>query len=230
MADFWARMGGVTISDAMVLLETKVGEGRALLEAMARKKAAAALAWERGIAVSERAVEAALRRFYDERGLTGVEAAREWRARHHLKEDAVRSYMREQMLIEAIKNQIVTDAAIEERFRAQARDFRRLDLEEFPFPSEEAARTFIQAVEAGEMEARLGERKRVAESRLPSDVAEAIARADQGTLVGPFLSVQRTHLVYRLVRLIEPCLDEPIRESLREQIFREAMEPLTFLL
>jgi hypothetical protein len=226
VAEFWARMGGVAISDAMVLLEAKLGEGRTLLESMARRKVAAALAWERGITVPERAVEAALDRFYEHRGLTDVDAAREWRVRHHLKEEAVRSHVREHLLIEMLKAQIATDAAVEERFRARARDFRYLDMEEFSFPSDDAAQTFIQAVEAGEMEPRLGQRIRVAESRLPSSVEETLARASRGTLVGPFASEHRRHLVFRLVNVIEPHLDDPIRASLREQLFREAMEPL----
>jgi hypothetical protein len=167
-----------------------------------------------------------LDRFYHHRGLSDVEAVSEWRARHHLKEEDVRSFVREQLLIQMLKAQIVTESAIEERFQARAREFRYFDLEEFSFPSDEAAQTFIEAVEAGEMEPRLGKRRRVSEDRLPPDMAEALTPADQGKLVGPFFSEQRKHLVYRLAHRIEPHLDEPIRESLREQLFREAMEPL----
>jgi hypothetical protein len=236
MAEFWARMGGITISDAMVLLEAKIGEGRALIESMARRKAAAAMAWEKGITVPERVVEEALERFYGERGLSDTEEIHDFQARHHLKEEAVRSHVRELLLIALLKTLIVTAAMVEERFRARSKDFRQLDLEEFSFASEEAAQTFIQAVEAGEMEPRLGERRLVAESRLPSSVAEALAQAKQGTLVGPFLAAHRKHVVFRLAHRLEPHLDDALRESLREELFREAIEPvlkkdpLTFML
>jgi hypothetical protein len=71
MPTLWARLGGVTVSDAMVLLEAKLGRAHETLEVIARRKVAAAITWEQGITVSERDVEGRLEEYYRDRDLPG---------------------------------------------------------------------------------------------------------------------------------------------------------------
>jgi hypothetical protein len=223
---FWARWGDVTVSDEMVLLETKLGPGRDLIESIARRKAAAAMAWERGLQASEREVAQALDELYAGHGLNDPDAIRAWRATHHLKEEAIRSFLREQHLIERLKSELVTEEAIERRFRQRASDHRQADLDVFTFESEVGARAFIEAVESGEIEPRLGERHRLSRSQWPPAIAEALTSASEGALFGPVEARRRVCHVYRLVRWEQPTLDGAFRETIREELFREALEPV----
>ncbi len=226
MAQFWARMGGVTISEEMVLLEAKLGSARDLIESLARRKAAAAIAWERGVGVSEREVEEALANFYADRMLHDPEEIRAWRARMHLKEEAIRSYLREEKLIERVRARLVPDAAVEARFKERQSDYRQADIEVFAFSNEEAARDFLAAVQTGEIMARLGEPRRVTRSLVPREVADDFAAASEGDFIGPVATRARTCQIFRLVRWHELQLDATLKESIREELFREALAPI----
>jgi len=225
MAVFWARMGGVTISEAMVLLEAKLGPGREVLEAIARRKVAAALAWEKGIKVSERDVEEALEEYYRRHGVEDLDARREWRERMHLKEEALRSHLRERALIERLRRLVVTDAAVQSRYRDSLGERRLAEVDLFEFSSEQGAEGFLPAVRAGEIEPRLGERQRLALGQLPQDVASDLPQADEGELLGPFEAPGRVWQVYRFLRWDEPPLDARLKATIREELFREALAP-----
>jgi hypothetical protein len=222
---FWARWGDITVSAEMVLLEAKLGPGRDLIETIARRKCAAAMAWERGVPVSERDVEAALGRFYAARGLETLEHIRDWRTAEHLKEDAIRSYLREQLLIERLSELLAPDVAVEERYRAQRDELRLARVERFVFSSETAAADFITAVQNDEIEPRLGERLSFERSRYPTEIADALGRADEGALLGPVAVGRKAWEVYRLIGWESPPLNAALREQIREEIFREAVAP-----
>lgn len=225
MPTFWARMGGVTVSDAMVLLEAKLGRAHDTIEVIARRKVAAAIAWEQGITASERDVEERLAEYYRQRDLPDVETRRAWRERRRLKEEAIRSYLREMVLIERLRARIVTDDAVGHRYRETLGERRLAEVDLFSFSSEAAANGFISAVQSGEMEARLGERHRLPMSLAPQEIAADLAGADEGQLVGPVAMKAHTWHVYRFLRWDEPPLDARLKEAIREELFQEALAP-----
>jgi hypothetical protein len=220
---FWARWGDITVSAEMVLLEAKLGPGRDLIETIAHRKCAAAMAWERGVTVAERDVEAALERFYAVRGLATLEHIRAWRTAEHVKEEAIRSYLREQLLIERLSESLAPDAAVEERYRARQGDLRLARVERFVFSSEDAASDFVLAVQNGEIEPRLGERLSLDRARYPAEIADDLGRAAEGQLLGPVVAGRKAWAVYRLIGWETPPLTSALREQLRDEIFREAV-------
>jgi len=236
MPTFWARMGGVTVSDAMVLLEAKLGRAHDTIEVIARRKVAAAVAWEQGITVSERDVEEKLEDYYRQCDLPDLDARRAWRERRHLKEEAIRSYLRELVLIERLRARLVTDDAVGHRYRETLAERRLAEVDLFSFTSEASADGFISAVQAGEMEPRLGERHRLPLSLAPQEIAADLASAAEGQLLGPIAMKARTWHVYRFLRWDEPPLDARLKETIREELFQEALaptlkdDPLVFLL
>ncbi len=236
MTVFWARWGDITVSAEMVLLEAKLGPGRELIETIARRKCAAAMAWERGVVVSERDVEAASGRFYAAQGLGTLEDIRAWRTAHHLKEDAVRSYLREKLLIERLRELLAPASAVEERYRARRDELRLARVERFVLSSEDSASDFVLAVQNGEIEPRLGERLTFARSRYPAEIAADLGRAQEGQLLGPVAAGPKTWAVYRLLGWETPPLTADLCEDLRDEIFQEAVkasgaaDALTFLL
>ena len=226
MTEFWARMGGVTVSDAMVLLEAKLGPGRGVIETIARRKVAAALAWEKGITISERDVEEALEEYYHHHGVEGMDERRSWRISTHLREDALRSHMRELALIARLRTEIVAEADIERRYRETLGDRRLADIDLFEFSGETAARSFIAGVQCGDIEPRLGERHRLPMSLVPPEMATALASASEGQLLGPVATRAPTWHVYRFLRWDEPPLNARLKESIREELFREILTPM----
>jgi hypothetical protein len=232
---FWARWGDITVSAEMVLLEAKLGPGRELLEAIARRKCAAAMAWERGVSVPERDVEAAIERFYAAQGLGTLDAIRAWRQREHLKEEAIRSYLREQLLIEHLRELLAPPAAVEERYRARRDALRLARVERFAFSSEEAATDFVLAVKNREIEPRLGERLSLDRAHFPAEIAAELERATAHELLGPIVSGPKSWAVYHVLGWEIPPLTPTLQDALREEIFREAVTPpgtsgsLTFL-
>jgi hypothetical protein len=225
MTVFWARMGGVEVSDAMVLLEAKLGPAREVIEAIARRKVAAALAWEKGVSVSERDVEEALEEHYRRLGVLDAEARRDWRTRMHLKEEALRSHLRELALIDRLRTQIVSDAAIQDRYRETLGDRRLAEVDLFEFSSEASAEGFVSAVLVGEIEPRMGERHRLPIALAPKGIAADLASASEGQLLGPAETRARVWHVYRFLRWDEPPLDARLKETIREELFREALGP-----
>lgn len=236
MSTFWARMGGVTVSDAMVLLEAKLGRAHDTIEVIARRKVAAAIAWEQGISASERDVEERLEDYYRQRELPDLDARRAWRERHHLKEEAIRSHLRELVLIERLRARLVTDDAVGHRYRETLGERRVAEVDLFSFASEAAADGFVSAVRSGEVEPRLGERHRLPRSLVPEEIAADLAAAGEGQLLGPIAMRARTWHVYRFLRWDEPPLDARLKETIREELFQEALaptlkgDPLVFLL
>ncbi|MCU0241223.1 MAG: hypothetical protein MUF51_02225, partial [Vicinamibacteria bacterium] len=118
------------------------------------------------------------------------------------------------------------DDSVAARFAARARDFRQVEFELHTFTSEHAAREFIAAVEEGEIAPRLGDHQRLPSSMLPRQIAEDIAAARPGDLLGPIETRANSHQVYRLLRWHEPQLDERLREHIREELFHEALDPI----
>ncbi len=225
MATFWARLGGVTVSEAMVLLEAKLGRAHEIVEGIARRKVAAQIAWEQGITVSERDVEARLEEYYRERELPDLDARRAWREHRRLKEEAIRSYLRELELIARLRARLVTDEAVRQRYRESLGERRLAEVDLFSFASETAAKGFVSAVLSGEMEPRLGERHRLPTSLIPSEIAADLPEASEGQLLGPVSTKARAWHVYRFLRWDEPPLDAHLQEAIREELFQEALAP-----
>jgi hypothetical protein len=197
-----------------------------VIENIARRKVAAALAWEKGITVDERDVEQALEEYYQRHSVDDVDAQREWRTRMHLKEDALRSHLRELALIERLRSQIITEADVERRYRETLVARRLADVDLFEFSSETAAQSFMDAVASGEVEPRLGERHRLPTALVPQEIADELVAASEGALLGPVATPRaRIWRVYRFLRWDEPPLDAPLKHTLSEELFQEMLAP-----
>lgn len=235
MANLWVRAAGISISDEVVLLELKTGAWTSLVEALVRRKCAAARAVQEGIEVSEAEVDEALDDFYLERDLLEDAQASDWRRGMRLDEADLRLELRERCLVRRLRERLAPDALVAERFRANPLSYSRIEVEVFAFPSEGPAREFMLAVREGEIEAGRGEPRRLSPAAAPPDIAAPLFAADEGELLGPVEADDGSQEVYRVSRRAEGRLDEALREAIRDEILEEALaaalsrDPVSFL-
>lgn len=225
MATPWVRAAGISISDEDVLRELKTGAWTVLLDALVRRKCAAAQAIREGIEVSDADVEEALGNFYLERDLLEDAQASAWRTAVRLDEAALRLVLREECLVRRLQERLAPDAVVEERFRANPLSYARIDVEVFVFPAEGPARELMLAVREGEVEAGPGEARRLTLAQAPPDIAAPLFAADAGELLGPVEVDDGTHEVYRVMRRAEGRLDETLRDAIREELLQEGLTP-----
>jgi hypothetical protein len=218
-------MGGARVAADDVLLEMKAGGGRALLEAIARRKMAAARAEQEGLTADEDEVEQELAAFYADRDLFEPEAIAGWLQAMRLGEESIRAYLRERLLAGKLRLHLGAEAAVEARFRSELPAHARAEVEVFAFPSEGAALEFMLAVREREIEPAKGGVRSLTPRTAPEVIAAALLGAEAGELLGPVETEAGAYEVFRLLRRDEPCLDPALKEAIRDAIVDEALAP-----
>jgi len=232
--EIWMFAGGAEIMAEDLLMEIKLRPGDALVSDLIFRKVAAALARKKGIQVAAEEVEEALGEFYAEQDLMEEEQVLAWRKARMIDEDALRGRLREERLRNRLREALVPDAAVEDRFRSNPYEYATAEVEVFVHPYAGVAKEFLLSVQEGEREAGVGERRRLTRAQAPEEVAALLFSAEPGALVGPAETEDETYEVYRLIRRDEAALGDDLREEIREELFREAVraalarEPLRF--
>lgn len=232
----WLKVCGAAITGEAVMMELKLGSSAELLEKLALRKAAYAIARRLEIVDSEQELDEAVAAFYAERKLFDLQQIRDWHRSLRLEEAAVREYIRETMLSRALRKKLVSDQAVRERFGMNPHRYARAEAEVFIFSGEGAAREFVLAVREQETEPIYGARRWMIRCETPDDAGALIFSARPGDLVGPVEVDYQSYEVYRLLRCENPTLDARLQAQIRDELYDEllktelARDPLTFLL
>jgi hypothetical protein len=222
----WARGAGVTVSSTEVLTELKLGTPDALI-ALIKRKAAVALALERGISIIEEDLQSSLDTFYADRDLFEGEQIQNWLARTRIDEVVVRDFIREQLLVERLSEALFPDSTVADSFESDPHQYARAEVYVFSLATEGAADEFILAVKEKEI-VPFAERVTIVKRDAPEEIAPVLFGAAPGDLVGRFC-------VYQVVQRHEARLDESLSDLIRGELMDDLLskrlerEPLTFL-
>ena len=220
----WVRAGGIEVGAADVLLDLKLGSEGKYLDSLVRRKVAASIATQRGIAISEEELEEAVASFYADRGAFEEEQIEALRRSLRVDEDQVRAYVGEALLIERAEEVLISDEAVEKRFATEQYGYARAEVEVYVFATAGAAREFILAVREHELEPEGGDPRELVRRDAADEIAAILFTADPGDLVGPAEADDGSHEVYLLRKRQEASLDEDLMEEIREAMFEEIIE------
>lgn len=143
------------------MIELKLGSNAGLLEKLALRKIAVAMASKLEIADSDQELDEAVAAFYAERKLFDSQQIFEWRHSLRLAEAALREYVRETLHVRKLRETLVSDESVRERFGMNPHQYARAEAEVFIFSSDGAAREFVLAVRENETEPIHGARRRI---------------------------------------------------------------------
>jgi parvulin-like peptidyl-prolyl isomerase len=231
----WLTAGGVGISDESVMIELKLGSNAGLLEKLALRKIAVAMASKLEIADSDQELDEAVAAFYAERKLFDSQQIFEWRHSLRLAAAALREYVRETLHVRKLREKLVSDESVRERFGMNPHQYARVDAEVFVFSSDGAAREFVLAVRENETEPIHGARRRITRRYASQEAGALIFSAEPGDLVGPVEIDYQCFEVYRLLRRERPVLDSRLERQIRDELFDELLrveltrDPIKFL-
>jgi hypothetical protein len=232
----WLKAGGVVITSAAILLELKLGAGAPLLEELALRRVANAMAAQRGIVSSEEQLDKALATFYVERNLLNHQQIADWLRSVHLHEASLRDYVREKILFERLRESLISDELVEKRFGMNPHEYARAEVQIFTFSTEGAAREFILAVHEQETQPIHGARRWLIRRETPEEASALIFSGEPEAIVGPVETDYQCYEVYRLLHRESGVLDTRLRRQLRNELFAERLkaelsrDPITFLL
>jgi hypothetical protein len=232
----WLRVCGIAVTDDAVMMELKLGASAQLLEKLALRKAAGAIARRMEITVSELELSEAVAAFYAEHKLFDRDQIRDWHRSLRLEEAALREYIRETMLSRLLRGRLFSDQAVRERFGMNPHRYARAEAEVFTFSSEGAAREFVLAVREQETQPIYGARRWMIRCETPDDAGALIFSARPGDLVGPVEIDYHRYDVYRILVCENPTLSAHLQTQIRDELFDEvlqaelARDQLTFLL
>jgi hypothetical protein len=232
----WLRVCGVAVSDDAVMVELKLGSSAQLLEKLALRKAAEAIARRMEISVSDQELSEAVAVFYAEHKLFDSLQIRDWHRSLRLEEAPLREYIRETMLLRLLRKRLISDQAVRERFGMNPHRYARAEAEVFIFSSEGAAREFVLAVREQETRPIYGARRWMIRCETSDDAGALIFSARPGDLVGPVEIDYQRYEVYRVLVCENPTLSVHLQTQIRDELFDEllqaelARDPLTFLL
>jgi len=224
------------ITSAAILLELKLGAGAPLLEELALRRVANAMAAQRGIVSSEEQLDKALATFYVERNLLNHQQIADWLRSVHLHEASLRDYVREKILFERLRESLISDELVEKRFGMNPHEYARAEVQIFTFSTEGAAREFILAVHEQETQPIHGARRWLIRRETPEEASALIFSGEPEAIVGPVETDYQCYEVYRLLHRESGVLDTRLRRQLRNELFAERLkaelsrDPITFLL
>ena len=172
------------VTGAAVLVELKLGASAQLLEDLALRRVAKAMAERRGIVNSEQESDQALDAFCVERNLLDQQQIADWRRSLHLEEATLREYVRESVLFKRLRESLISDQSVEKRFRMNPHEYARAEVAIFTFSSEGAGKEFVLAVREKETEPIHGARRWMIRRETPDEASALIFSAQPGDIVG----------------------------------------------
>jgi len=232
----WLKGGGIVITGDAIRLELKLGASAKLLEQLAFRKIAEAMVQRLEITTSEQELNEAMAAFYAERKLFDPSQILDWLRSMRIGEEAIREYVREALLFRRVRDKVIPDQAVHERFGLNPHLYARAEAEVFIFSSEGAAREFVLAVRENEIGPVHGARRWIARQEAPGEAGVLIFSAEPGDLAGPVEIGYQCYEVYRLLHRDKPTLDAHLQSTIRDELFGEllraelARDPLTFIL
>ncbi|HET6249455.1 MAG TPA: hypothetical protein VFE47_17320 [Tepidisphaeraceae bacterium] len=229
MSEEFATAGGITVEASDVALAIKLGQDRGLLEEILLRRLAAARAQREGVSAQADDIDQAFADFCAERELFSQPLVDAWLARRKLSADTVRAFLRETILAEKMKEHLAPDPAIRQRFAASPYDFAKVNVQIIQFPSEGAAAETLLQLREGECTweqavAQAGQMQASELRRCDSPPAAAgLFVAAAGDFCGPIECDEGGFNLYRVIRAIEPKLDDELIVELRDNISRETL-------
>jgi len=224
------------ITCAAVLVELKLGASAQLLEDLALRRVANAMAERHGIVNSEEEWDQALAAFYVERNLLDEQQIFDWRRSLRLEEVTLREYVRETVLFRRLRERLISDQSVERRFRMNPHEYARAEVGIFTFSTEGAGKEFVLAVREKETEPIHGARRWMIRRETPDEASALIFSAQPGDLVGPVETEYQCYEVYRVLRRESGVLDARLKKQLHNELFTELLkaelsrDPIKFLL
>ncbi len=224
------------VTGAAVLVELKLGASAQLLEDLTLRRVAKAMAERRSIVHSEEELDQALAAFYMERNLLDHQQISDWRRSLRLEEATLREYVGETVLFRRLRESLISDQSVENRFRMNPHEYARAEVAIFTFSSEGAGKEFVLAVREKEIEPIHGARQWMIRRETPDEAAALIFSAQPGDIVGPAETNYQCYEVYRLLRRESGVLDARLKKQLRNELFDELLkaelsrDPIKFLL
>lgn len=194
--------------------------GDALIRQLLREEAQ-----QRGLAVTDRELQAAADAYRRRHQLHGAEQTRHWLSRNGLTLDDFEQSLEEVLLTARLKEH-VAEGQVEAHFQAHQADYERLDLVRLTAPRDDLARELASQVrDDGRPLEVLAREHRLAlhqglcyRQDLPSTLTTTLAEAGSGELVGP-VSTPQGFVLIRVDERRPPTLDDATRQHIVNELF-----------
>jgi hypothetical protein len=241
VSDAIASSGAVSVTFDDLLLRLKLG-GDVSVETLLTHRLAVARAVAEGLTVTDEEISAETADLYAQLDLFEEVQVAAWLARMHLTAARVEQDVRDRLLIAALRLHLVPDELVEQRFHASFHDYGTAAMEVLAFASQGAAAELAIQMREGEttwgdaaLRARDVTSQTLQRRQVPEEVASSLFAAPPGTIVGPAENEEGQYALYRILFRRDPILDDELRETIRQELFHEALRqelakgPVTYL-
>lgn len=229
MSDAIASSGAVSVTFDDLLLRLKLGGGVGM-ETLLMHRLAVARAVAEGLTVTDEEIAVETADLHAQLDLFEEAQVAAWLARMHLTAADLERDVRERLLIGLLRQHLVPDELVEQRFQAAFHEYGTAAIDVLSFASQGAAAELAIQMREGEttwadaalravdLTSQILQRRHV-----PEEVASSLFAARPGTIVGPAETEEGWHALYRTLFRRDAVLDDELRDTIRQESFDEAL-------